>query len=149
MSGNSLDQNDFNYQRELSKFLHTECSISTGCRIMIIEKPNLILETCYYTELVGEICNFFLPLCPVFPTFTAYEYLTPLYTTWVYLTQSMLRVKSRTLRWRRDIAVSGRNKNPFAKLYSDLISLIKKITERSDFFDEVSLWWINFSILEN
>jgi len=36
MSGNSLDdKNDLNYQQELSRFLHTGCSKSTGCRIMI------------------------------------------------------------------------------------------------------------------
>jgi len=60
MSGNSSDdKNDFNYQQELSRFLHIECSKPTGCRIMIVEKPNLILEACYCGELVGEIYNFF------------------------------------------------------------------------------------------
>jgi len=88
MSGNSLDdKNDFNYQQELSRFLHTGYSKLTSCRIMIVEKPNLILETRYCGELVGETCNFFYPHVPVFPTFTAYEYLTPLYTT-LSLTQS-------------------------------------------------------------
>jgi len=34
MSGNSLDnKNDFNYQQELSRFLHTVCGVSVG-RIM-------------------------------------------------------------------------------------------------------------------
>jgi len=45
MSGNSSDdKNDFNYQQELSRFLHTGCSKPTVCRIMIVEKPNLILK---------------------------------------------------------------------------------------------------------
>jgi len=40
MSENSSDdKNDFNYQQELSRFLHTGCSKPTGCRI-IIEKLN-------------------------------------------------------------------------------------------------------------
>jgi len=59
----SNDKNDFNYQQELSRFLHTGCNKSTGCRIMIIEKPNLILETHYCGELVGEI-TFFYPHVP-------------------------------------------------------------------------------------
>jgi len=62
MSGNSLDdENDFNYQQELSRFLHIGCRKLTGCRIMTIEKPNSILEARYCEELVGEICNFFYP----------------------------------------------------------------------------------------
>jgi len=88
MSRNSSDnKNDFNYQQELSKFLHTGCSKPIDCRIMTVKKPNLILEARYCGELVGEICNIFLSLYYVFSTFTAYD-LTPLYTTWVYLTQS-------------------------------------------------------------
>jgi len=65
MSGNFLDdKNDFNYQQELLRFLYTGCDKPTGCRIMIIEKPNLILEARYCGELVGEICNFFYPHVP-------------------------------------------------------------------------------------
>jgi len=91
MSKNSSDdKNDFNYQQELSKFLHTGCSKPTGCRIMIVEKPNLILEARYCGKLVGEICNFFTPF-HVFATFTV-EYLTPLYTTWISNLVCMLRV---------------------------------------------------------
>jgi len=38
MSGNSSDdKNNFNYQQELSRFLHTWCSKPTGCRIMIVK----------------------------------------------------------------------------------------------------------------
>jgi len=48
------DKNDFNYQQELSRFLHTECSKPTDCRIMIVKKPNLILEARYCAELVEE-----------------------------------------------------------------------------------------------
>jgi len=56
MSGNSSDdKNDFNYQQELSRSLHTGCSKSTDCRIMIVEKPNLIPEARYYRELVEKI----------------------------------------------------------------------------------------------
>jgi len=63
MSGNSLDdKNDFNYQQEFSRFLHTGCSKPTGCRIMTVKKPNSILEARYCGELVGEICNFFTPM---------------------------------------------------------------------------------------
>jgi len=63
MSGNSLDdKNDFNYQQELSRFLHTGCSKPIGCQIMIVEKLNLILEARYCGELVGKIYNFFYPL---------------------------------------------------------------------------------------
>jgi len=63
----SDDKNNFNYQQELSRFLHTGCSKPTVCRILIVEKSNLVLEARYCGELVGEICNFFTP---VFPTFT-------------------------------------------------------------------------------
>jgi len=88
MSGNSSDdKNDFNYKQEVSRFLHTGCSKSTDCRIMTVEKPNSILEARYCEELVGEICNFFIPMS-VFPTFTAYEYLTP---TWVRYTPPYTR----------------------------------------------------------
>jgi len=63
ISGNSLDdKNDLNYQQELSRFLHTGCSKPKGCRVMIVEKPNLILEARYCEELVGEIYNFFIPM---------------------------------------------------------------------------------------
>jgi len=34
------------------------------CRIMIVKKPNLILEAHYCGELVGKICNFFYPHVP-------------------------------------------------------------------------------------
>jgi len=69
MSGNSSDdKNNFNYQQELSRFLHTGCRIPEGCRIMIVEKkPNLILEACYCEELVGEVCNFFYRHVPFSP----------------------------------------------------------------------------------
>jgi len=41
MSGNSLDdKNDFNYQQELSRFLHVECSKPTG-RFMIKQKNQI------------------------------------------------------------------------------------------------------------
>jgi len=53
MSGNSPDdKNDLNYQQELSRFLHTGCSKLTSCQIMIVEKPNLILEVRYCGKLV-------------------------------------------------------------------------------------------------
>jgi len=36
----------------------------TSCRIMIVKKPNLILEARYCGELIGEICNFFYLYVP-------------------------------------------------------------------------------------
>jgi len=66
--GNSSDdKNDLNYQQELSRFLHTGCSKPIGCRIMIVEKPNLILGARYCGKLVGEIYNFFYPHVPFSP----------------------------------------------------------------------------------
>jgi len=64
MSGNSSnDKNDLNYQQELSRFLHTRCSKPTSCRIMSVEKPNLILEARYCGELIGErYVTFFTPM---------------------------------------------------------------------------------------
>jgi len=48
MSRNSSDdKNNLNYQQELLGFLHTGCSKPTNCRIMIVKKPNLILEARY------------------------------------------------------------------------------------------------------
>jgi len=77
MSGNpSNDKNDFNYQQELSRFLHIGCSKPTGCRIIIVEKPNLILEARYCGELVGKICNFFYP----------HVLFSPLHGLWVFNT---------------------------------------------------------------
>jgi len=62
MSGNSLDdKNDFNYQQELSRFLHTGCNKLTGCRIMIVEKPNLILEAHLWEISRGDV-TFFTPM---------------------------------------------------------------------------------------
>jgi len=67
---------------------NTGFSKPTGCQIMTIEKPNSILEARYCEELVGKICNFFTPMS-CFPHIHSYKYLTPLYTTWVYLTQNV------------------------------------------------------------
>jgi len=41
--------------------------IPEGCRIMIVEKPNLIMEARYCGELIGEICNFFYSHVPFSP----------------------------------------------------------------------------------
>jgi len=55
MSRNSSDdKNDFNYEQELSRFLHTECSKLTGCRIMTVKKPNSILEARYCEEGINR-----------------------------------------------------------------------------------------------
>jgi len=45
----------------------TGCRIPEGCRIMIVEEPNLIMEARSCGELVGKICNFFYPHVPFSP----------------------------------------------------------------------------------